>query len=175
MDMTRRQRAGLILGLGVALLATACGDDALDPVVVFELQPIEAQPWTATGELVEAGLLCPSGDRENVFLGYPDGRGMPFEELVQLVDEAMAAGGTHMDVARIGRTEYVCDDGSGTFTVTDTITGNPADKMTAEVTGGSGAYVKMTGSCSMEETKNDAGDVIGLTDTCEFYIGVDAE
>lgn len=175
MDMTKGQRAGLILGLGLALLATACGDDALDPVVVFDLQPIEAQPWTATGELVEAGLLCSSGDRENVFLGYPDGRGMPIEELIQLVHEAEEAGGTHLDVARVGRTEYVCDDGSGTFTVTDEITGNPSDRETSEVTSGSGAYVKMTGNCSMEEHKDEAGEVIGLTETCEFDLGTAAE
>ncbi|MCP3976981.1 MAG: hypothetical protein GY720_21040 [bacterium] len=173
--MTKRLRAGLILGLGVALLATACGDDALDPVVVFDLQPIEAQPWTASGELVEAGLLCPNGDRENLFLGYPDGSGMPIEELIQLVDEAMAAGGSHLNVARIGRTEYVCDDGSGTFTFTDEISGNPSDKMTSEVTSGSGAYVQMTGNCSMEERKDDAGEVILLTETCEFDLGSDAE
>jgi hypothetical protein len=171
--MTRRLSAGLILGIGLALLAASCGDDALDPIVVFDLQPIEAQPWTASGELVDAGLVCSSGDRENVFLGYPDGRGMPFEEFMQLVQEAEAAGGTHKDVARIGRTEYVCNDGSGTFTMADMTTGDPAADMTSEVTSGIGAYVEMTGTCSMEEREDETG-IIGLTQTCQLYLGSEA-
>jgi hypothetical protein len=170
--MTKRQRAGLILGVGLALIAASCGDDAVDPIVVFDLQPIEAQPWTATGELVEAGLLCPSGDRETLSLRYPDGTGMPLEDLFQLVDEAIAAGGSHKDVARIGRTEYVCADGSGTFTMTETMTGDPADEMTSEVTSGFGAYPDLTGTCSMEEREDETG-VIGLTQTCEFRLGSD--
>ena len=168
--MIRRLRIKAIVGAAAALLAASCGAGGPDPVVVFDLQPIEAQPWTATGELVEAGLLCSSGDRENLFLGHPDGSAMPIEEFIRLIDEAEAAGGSHQNVARIGRTEYVCADGSGTFTMTERMTGNPDDEMTSEVTSGSGAYVELTGSCSMEE-RVEGTAVVGLTNTCELELG----
>ncbi|MDJ0664455.1 MAG: hypothetical protein QNJ75_07830 [Acidimicrobiia bacterium] len=168
--MIRRRHAGAIIAVGLALLVGSCGNDALDPVVVFDLQPIEAQPWTATGELVDAGLLCSSGDREFLFVGYPDGSPMPVEEMMKLIDDAIEAGGSHENVARIGRMEYVCDDGSGTFTMTERMTGDPADEITSEVTRGSGAYLMMSGTCTQEE-HTEGTEVVRLTNTCEFDLG----
>lgn len=174
--MTNRLFARLILGVALALLAASCGDDALDPVVIIDMESTEAQPWTATGELVEAGLICPSGDRENLYLTYPDGSPMPLDEMISLFEEAWAAGGSPEDVARIGTEEYVCNDGSGTFTMTEIVTGDPSDPMTGQVIRGSGAYVMMTGTCSTEVTETeDRTDIIDLTTTCEFDVGSDPE
>ena len=39
--------------------------------------------------------------------------------------------------------------------------------MRSEVTGGSGAYVTMTGTCTLEE-RTEGAEVVGLTNTCEF-------
>ncbi len=158
--------AVLVIGLGLA----ACGSDSVDPTVIIEMEPAPAQPWTASGELVDAGELCPAGDRANVGLAFPDGSPMTVEQLMELYGEAWDAGGSPMDVPRVGWEEYRCGDGSGTFTMREAYTPTTAeDGVSGEVVKGTGAYVDMTGSCVIVLTENaDRTDLLEIVSTCEF-------
>lgn len=162
-----------VLSVALALGGSACSDDTLDPVVLFDMEPIAAQPWTASGELVDAGQMCPAGDRANVGLQFPDGSPMTIEQFVEQADEAEAAGGSPMDFDRISWEEFRCSDGSGTFTIleeVDSTSGKP--ELRGEVVSATGAYADMTGSCVTVVTENEARTVIlSVIATCEFDMG----
>lgn len=161
--------AVVTIGLGLA----ACGSDSVDPSVVIEMEPAPAQPWTASGELVDAGKLCPSGDRANVGLAFPDGSPMTMEEMFELYEAAWDAGGSPLDVPRMGWEEYRCSDGSGTFTMREEYVATSAeDGVSGEVVEGTGAYVAMTGSCVIMLTENaDRTELMEIVSTCEFEFG----
>ena len=171
--MTRAAaRVLLTIALGAGCLLTSCSDETLDPTVIFDHQPIMAQPWTASGELVDAGLLCPSGDRQNTGLTYPDGTPMSIGESLELIKAAEAAGGSHWDVPRIGWEEYVCDDGSGTFTLLEEVRAESPGRFFGEITSGTGAYVNMAGDCVIELTKNeDHTEFLEMVGSCDFDMG----
>ncbi len=161
------------LAVAMALGVSACSDDTLDPVVLFDMEPVAAQPWTASGELVDAGQVCSAGDRANVGLEFPDGTPMSFEQFAELADEAEAAGGSPMDFDRVSLEEYRCADGSGTFTIgeeVDNTSGQP--ELRGEVVGGTGAYTEMTGPCVTVVTENeDRSAILSVIATCEFDMG----
>jgi len=161
------------LAVAVAFGVAACSDDTLDPVVLFDMEPIAAQPWTASGELVDAGQICPAGDRANVGLQFPDGSPMSFEQFVELVEEAEAAGGSPLDFDRMSWEEYRCSDGSGTFTIleeVDNTSGKP--EFRGEVVSATGAYTDMTGTCVTVVTENEARTaILSVIATCEFDMG----
>ena len=162
----------LALWVAAVLGLASCSDDTVDAVVVFDMEPTPGQPWVASGELVDAGRICPSGDRQIVGLSFPDGTPMTIDQLVELYEAAWETGGSPQDVARIGLEEYVCDDGSGTFTVSEAFNGNPADPGTGEVVSGTGAYGGLTGTCTIVLTENqERTEVLEITGTCEFDMG----
>lgn len=171
--MTKVFVVGLAIAFGLGI--SACSDETLDPMVLIDMEPIAAQPWTASGELVDAGQVCPSGDRANVGLFFPDGSPMTFEQFAGLVDEAEAAGGSPLDFERTSLEEFRCSDGSGTFTILeelDTTTGQP--ELTGEVISGTGSYANITGSCTTVITENEARTaILEIIATCEFDMGSD--
>jgi hypothetical protein len=166
---------GLIAAMAVAMAlgVAACSDDTLDPVVLFDMEPVAAQPWNASGELVDAGQMCPAGDRASTGLAFPDGSPMSWEQFAELADEAEAAGGSPMDFDRTSWEEYRCSDGSGTFTIreeVDNTSGQP--ELRGEVVGGTGAYTDMTGTCTIVVTENEARTaILSIIATCEFDMG----
>jgi hypothetical protein len=170
--MNRTTKAVATIATGAVLALVGCGDDALDSTVIFEHEPIMAQPWIASGELVDAGLLCPAGDRQNTGMMHPDGTPWPLEEHFAAVEAAYDNGGSHWDVPRKGWEEYVCDDGSGTFTLLEEATEGSPGQFTAEITSGTGAYVDMTGSCVIDLTENeDYTEILEMVGTCDFDMG----
>jgi hypothetical protein len=170
--MRRTTKAAATIAIGGLLVLTGCGDGALDSTVIFDHEPIMAQPWTASGDLVDAGLLCRSGDRQNTGLTHPDGTPMTIDESMELIEAAYAAGGSHWDVPRIGWEEYVCDDGSGTFTLLEEVT-EGSRQFDGEIAGGTGAYVNLTGDCVIELTENeDRTEFSEMTGTCEFELKI---
>jgi hypothetical protein len=142
-------------------------------VVIFDMEPAPAQPWTASGELVDAGQMCPSGDRANVGLAFPDGSPMTIDQFLDLVDDAEAAGGSPMDFDRTSWDEHRCSDGSGTFTIReegDNTSGQP--ELRGEVVSGTGSYANMTGPCVTVVTENETRtEVVEVIATCEFDMG----
>lgn len=168
---------GFIVGLAIAfgLGVAACSDDTLDPMVVIDMEPIAAQPWTASGELVDAEQVCPSGDRANVGLAFPDGSPMTMEQMFEMYEQAWANGGSPMDVDRIGWEEFRCTDGSGTFTIREEVDNTSGQsEFRGEVVSGTGAYANMTGSCITVVTENEARTaILSVIATCEFDLGSD--
>ena len=167
------KRFGVALAVAVALGVSACSDDTLNPVVVFDMEPVATQPWTASGELVDGGQMCPAGDRANLGLEFPDGSPMSWEQFAALADEAEATGGSPMDFDRTSWEEYRCADGSGTFTireVVDNTSGQP--ELSGEVASGTGAYTDLTGTCVTVVTENEARTaILSVIATCEFDMG----
>lgn len=158
------------LVLGIALALASCSEPLPDPTVMLELKVIPAQPWVATGDLVDGGQMCPSGDRHRVRHWHPDGSPMTDVAFVQLIDEANDAGLDVWHVRRVTEREHLCNDGSGAFTVLEDATG-PVEQATAEVVGGTGAYTDMTGSCVLELTEDENRQVVEMVTICEFDMG----
>jgi hypothetical protein len=170
--MKSTTRAAATIAIASVLALAGCSDDALDSTVIFEHEPIMAQPWTASGELVDAGLICPSGDRQNTNLMHPDGSSWTLEDNFAAIKAAENAGGSHWDVPRKGWEEYVCDDGSGTFTLLEEVTEGSPGQFTGELISGTGAYADLTGSCVVDLTENeDYTEILEMVGTCEFDIG----
>ncbi len=68
--------------------------------------------------------------------------------------------------------EYVCNDGSGTFTLHEMLGEDSRLRMTGEITSGTGAYASMTGSCVIDYTEDEGGnDITEMIGTCEFDVG----
>jgi len=137
----KRRQARFASWLAVGLMVTACSGGEPDGAVQFELEPIPAQPWIASGDLVEAGQVCEEGSRRNVGLAFPDGSPMTIEEFIALIDEAEASGLSPEDGDFSARTEWTCADGSGTFITLD----KAGDGGRGQVVGGTGAFAGMTG------------------------------
>lgn len=171
--MTKATAMGATAALAIGLGLAACASDSIDPSVVIEMEPAPAQPWTASGELVDAGELCSSGDRANVGLAFPDGSPMTVEQLMELYEAAWEAGGSPLDVPRMGWEEYRCNDGSGTFTMREEVVATSSeDGVSGVVVEGTGAYVDMTGSCVIMLTENeDRPELLDIVSTCEFDMG----
>ena len=157
----------LVVTLGLALALSACSKTALDPTVVFEHQLIPAQPWVAAGEMVDAGKVCPSGDRQGIGFTLPDGTEVTVEEMHYMIMAAYEADPTNWEVPRIGWTEYVCYDGSGAFTITEDFT-ESLDPPPSAVMRGTGAYADMTGTCRIEFVEGEKPEDEELATICEF-------
>lgn len=159
-----------LVSIGIALVLISCSESSLSPTVVLEHEVMPAQPWVATGDLVDAGQMCASGDRHRLRQWHPNGSPMTDEEFVQLIDEAAAAGLDIWHVRRVVEREHLCDDGSGAFTMREDATG-PAKQAKTEVVGGTGAYAAMTGTCVMDLTEDASNQIVGMVTTCEFDMG----
>lgn len=126
------------------LLAVAgCSGGDPDTSIQFDGEFRPSQPWTATGELVDAGAMCPGGFRRLV--GWFDADGMPLsaDDFFTLVDEAatIAETGGRFETDLLNEQEWICADGSGSFTMMETI----AETGEWRVVRGTGAYAAMTG------------------------------
>jgi hypothetical protein len=127
------RRSLVVAWLAIPLAVVGCGGSDPDGAVVLELQAIPGQPWIASGELVDAGLLCPEGFRRWTGVTHADGTPMTPEEFWEVVvpDDDMPFQAVE---------EYVCSDGSGSFTTIET-----DGASTWQVVDGTGAYVGMAG------------------------------
>lgn len=107
--MRSRQRTCLrvlALALFTAAAITSCGSGEPDGSIQIHLEPIPAQPWIATGELVDSDVFCREGSRRLVGFELRDGTKLTFEEFRDLPNDD--------DV--LGRQRWICANGSATFT-----------------------------------------------------------
>lgn len=139
----RLARLSPLLVLVTAAALAACSRTGPEGAIRFELEPVPAQPWVASGELVDAGAVCPEGSRRNAGLFAPDGTPITFAEFAELAD---AAGIPWEEMEVRSRQEWTCADGSGTITMMEVrppsfIAGSGSGlAMTWRVEGGIGAY-----------------------------------
>ncbi len=168
--MRSATRVVAALAIGATLAVAACSDAALDSTVVMDHVVIPAQPWVASGDLVDAGLVCSSGDRHSVAMWHPDGSPMTMMEFAGLADKADRSGLDVWHVRRVTEREYLCDDGTGAFTLREDATG-PTNRATAEVVGGTGAYAGMTGSCVIDLSLDENRQTVDMVTTCELDLG----
>jgi hypothetical protein len=139
-----RRPARAALFVGVLLFATSCSGGAPDASVEFDIEPLPGQPWTASGDLVDAGLLCPEGSRRHVALLDSDGTPLPADVFFRRVGEAFeqsAEAGGRFETDLLNEQEWTCADGSGSFTLLETI----GESGEWRVVSGLGAYAGMTG------------------------------
>ncbi|MDJ0924124.1 MAG: hypothetical protein QNJ77_06135 [Acidimicrobiia bacterium] len=165
-----QQRSRTALWVTAAGLLVACSG-APDPTVQFDMEIAPFQPWVATGELVDAGEVCPTGTRNNVGLAWPDGSPMTMEEwsnqVGPRVDEGMGWREITEEFQFLSWEEYICDDGSGTFTIKE----ESGEGGHGEVVESTGTYLGMTGDCTNTMEFDDAGEPIAAASTCNFDMG----
>jgi hypothetical protein len=156
-----------LLPLIAAIVLAGCSGSSND--ITFTLEPVPTQPWTATGDLVDDGALCPDGRRRLV--GMLDRSGDPldpvvfFERLFEAADASMS--GEPVDPDILSEMEWTCADGSGSFTLREAF-----GEGEWTVVGGTGAYTAMTGSGmgAWELDPND-GSLMGITMTGTLGFG----
>ena len=119
---------GLTIG-AIALGAGPAGADAPEPFTITETIDFEAEEFS----FIATGSLCPSGTFEDEVTTFAADKGNS-GRLVLLI-----------------RTEYICDDGSGTFDalkhVVITFTGEDSSTSSGPISlkGGTGDYVGLAG------------------------------
>ena len=131
-----------VSGVIVATIANCSASDDRNDIAIVA----ESSGWTATGDLVDAGVMCPGGVQNHV--GYLELDGSPlapdegFERLVEgLWDDPLS------EVTDfLGLHQFTCADGSGSFTlVAEGRNGGPWS-----VREGTGAYAQLSGSGTLE-------------------------
>ncbi len=107
-----------VAGLAVALLMVALvGCSSYDSMAVeFTLNDFrfDLMPFSASGVAVDEGVVCESGTMESDHFESPEGETFTSEEGAARFEAARADEGV-MEWYRVD--EFVCDDGSGTFTM----------------------------------------------------------
>lgn len=104
--------------------------------------------FTATGEAVDEGVVCPAGDVWWLGNETPDGDPLPDDQIAAQVDagEIFPIVTTH---------DYECADGSGIIDLKNTINFDPAalamDSATWSIDSGTGSFANLTGSGEMIE------------------------
>ncbi len=100
------------------------------PTVVDEGPDFGKGNFTATGEAVDAGIVCPTGDVIHVYFkatGYQSGT----VQIIQIIKR------------------FICDDGSGDFDVKLQVRlDQSGDHFTWDILGGTGAYANLNGTGS---------------------------
>jgi hypothetical protein len=145
-----RRAVRIVASIVAASLVGSCGGGEPDTAILFEVQAVPGLPWIATGELVDAGSVCPAGGRAIVQFYDRAGTPLSFEEgTVRGFEyaECMDAGGpgSECDVDLLGEMEWTCADGSGSFRLLETTGGGEW-----QVAGGTGAFAVMTGEGTSE-------------------------
>lgn len=131
-----------VVGL-LAVSISGCGDDTSDangveiaPQADFEA---DAYTFTATGDAVDEGLMCGSGDWIWIGNETVDGDPMSNQDIAGLVDA-----GEPFEMVSVN--EFVCSDGSGSITVADRGTVDPANPSFSEPGTTTGSWVVRSGS-----------------------------
>jgi hypothetical protein len=154
------------LPLIAAIVLAGCSGSSND--ITLTLEPVPAQPWSAVGDLVDAGDLCPDGRRRLV--GMLDRSGETLEPMVffeRLFEAADASSsGKAVDPDILSEMEWTCTDGSGSFTLRETF-----GEGEWTVVGGTGAYAGLTGSGTGDWETGPNGDLVGITMTGELSFG----
>jgi len=144
-----RRSVGLVAAtLALSLVGCSSGD-AVTIELVFGEAVSELVPFRVSGAAAEDAVVCESGMMRQDRLESPEGTTVTPEEGAALYESARAAGGT-MDVYSVQ--EFVCDDGSGTFTMKTHSHGdfakaeNEQDPPAWEIESGTGHYTGLSGS-----------------------------
>lgn len=159
--------ATLALAIGCAACA-ACGAHDNTGTIRLEVNLLAGQAWIATGEVVNAGTMCPAGSRR--WVGYLDADGTPLSiaEARARMQAAFESGGPAAVDYRIV-VEWACSDGSGSFTTRE----EPHDGGSWEILHGTGAYgslrtmepgmIQDSGSTASPESWGDPSELVVMT------------
>jgi len=159
-------RRSLIIATGlmaVALVGCSSGDSI--SIEVFPLEgaaygtsPSQA-PFRASGAAVDDAIVCENGTTISDHYESPEGEIINGEELGELIEATRAAEGV-IDLYLVD--EFVCDDGSGTFTMR-THTGRDYAKAEVqeetrswEIESGTGDYAALSGSGEVPQVFGDS-------------------
>lgn len=159
-------RRSLIIATGliaVALVGCSSGDSISIEVFPFEgaaygTSPSQT-PFRASGEAVDDAVVCQSGMEIFDHFESPEGEIINGEELGELIEAAIAAEGV-IDLFVVD--EFVCDDGSGTFTMKTHTWRDYAkaevqeDNRSWEIEGGTGDYAALSGSGEVPQVFGDS-------------------
>ena len=158
-----------IVGLAVALLVVSLvgcssGDSMAVEFTINEFQD-DLMPFLASGVAVDEAAVCESGTMKVDHLESPEGETITSEVGAALYEAARADQGT-MDLYRVH--EFVCDDGSGTFTTKDHHRADFAksesqqDIPTWEIENGTGDYADLSGSGEFTTDFPAAGGAVSV-------------
>lgn len=146
----RRSMSLAAVLLVVALVGCSSGDSiSIEVTYLSDGESPSADPFRASGEAVEAAVVCESGTMENDHAESPEGEVITPEEAEDLYEATRAAEGT-MDTYWVQ--EFICDDGSGAFTIRMHYRDDYAkpeseqDIPTWEIENGTGDYANLSGS-----------------------------
>lgn len=156
-----------IVGLAVGLLVVAVGGcssgDSMTVEFTFNDFRYDLMPFSASGVAVDEASVCESGTMKVDHLESPEGETITSEEGAALQEAARADEGM-MDLYRVQ--EFVCDDGSGTFTMklhgrTDFAKSeSQQDIPTWEIENGTGDYTDLSGSGEFTSDFPTAGEAV---------------
>lgn len=144
-----RRRIGLIAAMLAVSVVGCSSGDAITIELALGASVSELIPFRASGVAVDEAAVCASGTMQQDRLESPEGIPVTLEEGAALYEAARANEGT-MDVYSVE--EFVCDDGSGTFTMKTHSHLDPAksdseqDTPTWEIDSGTGDYAGLSGS-----------------------------
>ncbi len=150
-----RRSVGLVAVVLVMFASGCSSGDAVTIEVFFGDQtayganPPSQASFRASGVAADGAVVCESGTMQQGHLESPEGTTVTSEEGAELYEAARSDEGT-MDVFNVE--EFVCDDGSGTFTmkahshVDFAKTENERDTPTWEIESGTGDYAGLSGS-----------------------------
>jgi hypothetical protein len=140
--------------LSLLVLAAGCSSGASEGDIAFETvfsPSTDASVWTATGEAIDDGLLCPSA--AGILEGFEDEDGVARTE-----DDFASLVGTGEPFVSVSVDSMTCDDGSGDFTlrfINEVDPSRPEGTQivasTWTITGGSG-YDTTSGEGTAEES-----------------------
>jgi len=159
-------RRSLIVATGlvaIALVGCSSGDS-----ISIEVFPLEGAaygtgpsqtPFRTSGAAVDEAIVCENGTMIFDHFESPEGQIITGEELGELIEVTRAAEGV-IDLFVVD--EFVCDDGSGTFTMR-THTGRDYAKTEVqeetrswEIESGTGNYAALSGSGEVPQVFGDS-------------------
>lgn len=146
--MGRRIAWRVAVGVVLAGCAAASSSEPWSSVVDFEVDLEAAQRWTATGDLVDRGEICPRGTRQ--VLRATDAA---TDEPLRIRDEVRILGETiegRITPPVTWRMENSCADGSGSFVSLENW-----ETGTWTVSSGTGAYRQLRGDGQLGFTTSD--------------------
>ncbi len=160
-----RRSTGLAAALLVVALVGCSSGDSISLEVSYPADGEGAVPFRASGEAVDEAVVCESGTMEQVHFESPEGEVITSEEGAALYEAARAAEGT-MDTYFVQ--EFICDDGSGTFTMRIHSRADFAkpesqqDIPTWKIENGTGDHTNLSGSGDTSDESLLAGDAVVL-------------
>jgi hypothetical protein len=157
--------------LALAIGCAACGADGADGnggPIRLEVNLLAGQAWIATGDVVDAGAMCPAGSRRLV--GYLDDDGTPLsiaEAMARMQPVFESGDPAAVDFRLV--VEWACSNGSGSFTTTE----EPRDGGSWEILHGTGAYgslrtmepgrIQDSGSTASPDAWGEPSEIVVLT------------